>query len=39
MPGSGWMNQSADSAVIVRIGSMTTTWAPLALASSMNGHR
>ena len=39
VPGNGWMNQSADSAVMVRTGSMTTTLAPLARASSINGHR
>ena len=38
-PGSGWMNSSADSAVIVRIGSITTTLAPSARAASIVGHR
>ena len=39
VPGRGWMNQSASSAVIVRIGSITTNFAPFARARSMNGHR
>ncbi len=39
VPGSGWMNQSASSAVIVRIGSMTMTCAPSARAASIVGQR
>ena len=39
VPGSGWMNWSAASAVIVRTGSMTTTRAPSARAASMVGQR
>ena len=39
VPGRGWTNQSAASAVDVRMGSITTTVAPPALASSMKGHR
>ena len=39
VPGNGCRNQSAASAVAVRSGSITTTFAPLALACSMNGQR
>ena len=39
VPGSGCTNSSAASAVIVRIGSITTTLAPSARAASMVGHR
>ena len=39
VPGSGWTNWSAASAVSVRIGSITTTLAPSARAASIVGHR
>ena len=39
VPGSGWRNQSAESAVMVRMGSITTTCAPSRRAASITGHR